>query len=163
MEPQPVGDSRSRWRVLAVVAIVVVGLLLGGWWLLNRSESPRSVQSSVVAQETHTSGKSASSSKRTGIDPVSGLAWIAVDALPKQARETLARIDKGGPFPYDKDGVVFDNRERILPLKPSGYYHEYTVVTPGAGDRGARRIITGKGGEFYWTADHYAHFSRIDR
>ncbi|MGF1426032.1 ribonuclease domain-containing protein [Kitasatospora sp. LaBMicrA B282] len=82
--------------------------------------------------------------------------------LPGQAQDTLALIGRGGPFPYRSDGVVFDNRERRLPAEPRGYYHEYTVTTPGAADRGARRIVTGQGGERYWTADHYASFRRID-
>jgi ribonuclease T1 len=70
-------------------------------------------------------------------------------------------IEAGGPFPYDRDGVVFENREGLLPARPSGYYHEYTVPTPGADDRGARRIVEGSGGELYWTADHYQTFERI--
>jgi ribonuclease T1 len=81
--------------------------------------------------------------------------------LPPQARETLHLIRAGGPFPYAKDGVVFGNYERVLPRKPRGYYHEYTVPTPGAHDRGARRIITGRAGELYYTDDHYRTFKRI--
>jgi ribonuclease T1 len=88
---------------------------------------------------------------------------ISVDQLPKQARDTLALIDRGGPFPYRQDGVVFQNRERRLPRQPSGYYHEYTVKTPGSPDRGARRIVTGSRGEFYYTADHYDTFARVIR
>jgi ribonuclease T1 len=91
-------------------------------------------------------------------------AWageIALRELPLEARQTLARIDAGGPFPYARDGAVFRNRERLLPAKASGYYREYTVRTPGARDRGARRIVAGKGGERYYTADHYRSFLRI--
>lgn len=94
---------------------------------------------------------------------------IAVDALPPQARETLALIRRGGPFPYRKDGSVFRNREQRLPLRARGYYSEYTVPTPGRRDRGARRIVAGKGatgspatsGEYYYTDDHYETFRRI--
>jgi len=86
---------------------------------------------------------------------------VAVSELPPEARATLALIDQGGPFPFDQDGVVFQNRERILPRQPSGYYHEYTVVTPGADDRGARRIVTGKAGEQFYTDDHYASFREV--
>lgn len=86
---------------------------------------------------------------------------IRVDQLPPQAHDTLALIAEGGPFPYRQDGVVFQNREGSLPSRPSGYYHEYTVKTPGASDRGARRIITGGGGEMYYTDDHYVTFKRI--
>ena len=72
-------------------------------------------------------------------------------------------IDAGGPYRYDRDGVVFENRERILPAQERGYYREYTVPTPGEDDRGARRIVTGGEGQYYWTEDHYASFERIDR
>jgi len=86
---------------------------------------------------------------------------VQVDDLPREARETLALIKQGGPFPYKRDGVVFGNRERRLPAEPSGYYREYTVPTPGARDRGARRIVSGAPGEFYYTDDHYNTFRRI--
>jgi ribonuclease T1 len=92
-----------------------------------------------------------------------GYKAISAARLPKEARQTLALIDRGGPFPYRQDGVVFQNREDHLPRQRSGYYHEYTVVTPGSPDRGARRIITGAGGEFYYTADHYDTFLRVIR
>ena len=86
---------------------------------------------------------------------------IAALALPKEARDTLTTIKKGGPFPYSKDGTTFSNREHALPKRGRGYYHEYTVKTPGARNRGARRIIAGAPGEYYYTDDHYATFKRI--
>jgi ribonuclease T1 len=94
---------------------------------------------------------------------------VALADLPPQARETLALIKKGGPFPYRKDGTTFQNREKRLPIRPRGYYREYTVRTPGSRDRGARRIVSGAGGngdhatsgEYYYTADHYETFRRI--
>src|SRR6516164_9181314 len=89
---------------------------------------------------------------------------IAVEALPPEARHTLERIHEGGPFPYSRDGVVFNNRERILPARPRGYYHEYTVPTPGQKTRGARRIICGGDvgslAECYYSDDHYRTFRR---
>ncbi len=97
------------------------------------------------------------------LDPTSGLPWVREDELPVEAQGTLALIDQGGPFPYDKDGATFGNFEALLPDHQRGYYDEYTVITPGSKDRGARRIITGDGGEFYWTQDHYQSFSRIAR
>lgn len=83
--------------------------------------------------------------------------------LPQEALETLGLIEAGGPFPYRKDGSVFQNREKQLPRMPSGYYREYTVRTPGSRDRGARRIIAGGNPPevFYYTADHYRSFKRI--
>ncbi len=88
---------------------------------------------------------------------------VAATSLPPEARQTLALIERGGPFPYDQDGVVFENREGLLPDHDPGYYHEYTVPTPGSPDRGARRIISGSAGELYYTDDHYRSFERIDR
>ncbi|MEU5682527.1 ribonuclease [Streptomyces venezuelae] len=88
---------------------------------------------------------------------------ICLSALPSQAHDTLDLIEKGGPYPYPQDGTVFQNREGELPQQSSGYYHEYTVVTPGSDDRGARRIVTGeKSQEDYYTADHYASFDLVD-
>lgn len=94
-----------------------------------------------------------------------------VDArdLPPEARQVLAQIRQGGPFRHVRDGVTFYNRERLLPVRARGYYTEYTVPTPGARNRGARRIVAGKGdtgspatsGEYWYTADHYASFRRI--
>jgi guanyl-specific ribonuclease Sa len=80
--------------------------------------------------------------------------------LPPEARETLALIARGGPYPYRQDGVVFGNYEHLLPNQPRGWYHEYTVETPGAHDRGARRIITGGNPPevYYYTDDHYRSF-----
>ena len=86
---------------------------------------------------------------------------VRVADLPKEARETLVLIRAGGPFPYARDGVVFGNREGLLPKRNRGYYREYTVKTPGARDRGARRIVAGANGEFYYTDDHYRSFKRI--
>jgi ribonuclease T1 len=90
---------------------------------------------------------------------------INVRDLPPEAKHTLRLIQQGGPFPYDKDGSVFGNYERLLPKRARGYYHEYTVKTPYARNRGARRIIAGGDRppyyEFYYTDDHYASFKRI--
>jgi ribonuclease T1 len=86
---------------------------------------------------------------------------IRAAELPPEARQVMRLIDQGGPFPYRRDGVVFGNYEKRLPLRFRGYYHEYTVPTPGAHDRGARRIISGNEGERYYTPDHYRHFLSI--
>jgi len=90
---------------------------------------------------------------------------IRVVELPVEARDLLARIRDGGPFRYDRDGVVFGNREHQLPAEPRGYYHEYTVQTPGAKNRGARRIVCGgpkKAPEACdYTGDHYQTFARV--
>jgi ribonuclease T1 len=91
---------------------------------------------------------------------------VSLAALPPEARQTHRLILAGGPFPYDKDGTVFFNRERLLPPRPRGQYREYTVRTPGARNRGARRIVCGglpptQPEACFYTADHYASFKRI--
>ncbi|WP_427914225.1 ribonuclease domain-containing protein [Ramlibacter sp. MMS24-I3-19] len=98
--------------------------------------------------------------------PVDGSpATIRVPELPRQGRETYELIRQGGPFPYDKDGSVFGNRERQLPAARRGYWREYTVATPGSRDRGARRIVCGGPARMpdtcYYTADHYSSFRKI--
>lgn len=88
---------------------------------------------------------------------------ICYSRLPAQAYDTLRLIDAGGPFPYRQDGGVFQNREGVLPSQSNGYYHEYTVKTPGSSDRGARRIVTGqRNNEDYYTSNHYASFSLVN-
>lgn len=91
-----------------------------------------------------------------------GFATIVKDDLPREGQMTLDLIKQGGPFAYRKDGTVFQNREKRLPVKPRGYYREYTVPTPGIAGRGARRIVAGSRGEFYYTDDHYRTFKLIE-
>lgn len=87
---------------------------------------------------------------------------VALSSLPAPAAQTVALIQRGGPYPYAQDGVVFGNYQHLLPSHPSGYYHEYTVPTPGAESRGTRRLITGAGGQYYYTGDHYESFYQVD-
>jgi ribonuclease T1 len=92
-------------------------------------------------------------------------AIVKMAELPRQGQQTYELIRMGGPFPYGKDGTVFGNRERLLPVERRGYYREYTVKTPGSRDRGARRIVCGGPRQAphacYYTADHYASFRKI--
>ena len=111
-------------------------------------------------------GGSVVSTVQAKTDPAFEVPTVSLQALPPEARDTHRLILSGGPFPHDKDGTVFGNRERLLPGKPRGFYREYTVETPKAKNRGARRIVCG--GEppvrpevCYYTADHYASFARI--
>ena len=90
-----------------------------------------------------------------------GLPEIAAGQLPAEARQTLALVRRGGPFPYERDGTVFGNFERLLPKRERGYYREYTVPTPGVKSRGARRLVVGRGGETYYTDDHYRSFRSV--
>lgn len=124
--------KQAAWWLSCLVAILV----LAAWQVGNARDS---------SQETAKVGS----------------ASINIADLPPEGRATLELIKKGGPFPYRKDGSIFGNRERILPRQARGYYREYTVKTPGSRDRGARRIIAGEVGEYYYTSDHYASFQRI--
>jgi ribonuclease T1 len=119
------------------------------------------VQSSRAQSTRQSTQAQASAVRQDATDPVSGLNWTTVSTLPKQGQQTYRLILKGGPFPYAKDGVVFQNREAVLPRRSRGSYHEYTVKTPGSSDRGARRIVCAALPECYYTGDHYASFQRI--
>lgn len=125
----------------------VTTLAFGPTTVLERVASPTTGPAPVRTTATITAPK--------------GMGRVSATALPEEARETLALVDAGGPFPYRQDGSVFQNRERLLPTKPAGYYREYTVVTPGEDDRGAQRIVAGREGERYYTADHYESFRLV--
>lgn len=90
-----------------------------------------------------------------------GMPVLTVSQLPGQALTTLRLIAAGGPFPYSEDDAVYRNYSGALPRERYGYYHEFTVVTPGSATRGARRVVTGSGGEDYYTGDHYTTFEWI--
>ena len=117
----------------------------------------------VSGRADRASDRSSDRASRQGAD---GLGTVAVADLPAEARQTLALICEGGPYPYEKDGTVFGNYERKLPRQRRGYYTEYTVRTPQVRSRGARRIIAGgpdgRPTEFYYTDDHYQTFRRIE-
>ncbi len=146
---------RSTWTTLALVVGCV--LLAAVWWMgRSASQAPATAPASAPARAPASAAATAPATA-----PASGLPTIAESALPRQARDTLALIRSGGPFPYRQDGGTFQNRERQLPRRATGYYREYTVETPGSPDRGPRRIIAGRDGDLFWTADHYDHFQQI--
>jgi ribonuclease T1 len=151
---------RQRTLVGLLAAVLAA---VGGWWLgSTTAEEPSPAPAAATVTVTVTvTPEQGSPPVPSGNDPESGLGWIAPADLPPEARETLELIEAGGPFPYDRDGVVFQNREGILPDERRGYYREYTVPTPGSDDRGARRIVAGMEGELYYTEDHYDSFWRI--
>jgi ribonuclease T1 len=147
----------NRRRITAALIGLLV-LVLGGWLVKD------AVGGGSPASPTPSSSASAppkGSAAVPGTD--SGLPVKALSTLPPQAGDTWKLIEKGGPYPYPRnDDVVFENREKRLPGKKSGYYHEYTVKTPGSADRGARRLITGQAHELYYTGDHYGSFVVVD-
>jgi ribonuclease T1 len=143
-----------RWRrpQLALLALVLaIGIGYG-------ANALRHDGSTSGASTTSTSATRSSATAKSSV--AAGL--VALSSLPSQASDTVRLIQRGGPFPYSQDGVVFGNNEKLLPLHDRGYYHEYTVITPGADTRATRRIITGSAGEFYYTGDHYETFQRVD-
>lgn len=136
----------NRKRLLAFATLVIAVVVL--------------VVAMVSGQQAATTTTAPAAAVSAPSNP-SGLPAVNASQLPKEARQTLALIAKGGPFPYERDGVNFGNFEGLLPKKTGGFYKEYTVVTPGESDRGARRIIAGKDGAKYYTADHYESFKFI--
>jgi ribonuclease T1 len=155
---------KGQRTIVGLLAALLAAAL--GWWLgttTTDESTPAATATVTVTVKAATAESPAEPAPETATDPASGLAWIAVAALPAEGRETLELIDAGGPYPYERDGIVFQNREGILPDESRGYYREYTVPTPGSDDRGARRIVTGSGGELYYTEDHYESFRRIRR
>lgn len=130
------------WKPLLVLAIVVVAL----WWS-RQAHTPAPAPPASAPAATANDGNGAT----------------LPTFLPPEAHDTLALIARGGPFPHRQDGVVFGNYEGLLPKQPRGYYHEYTVDTPGAHNRGTRRIITGgiPPEVYYYTDDHYRSFRQF--
>lgn len=115
----------------------------------------------VQAPQAHSAPQAVLAPEAAAHTPRSKLPQVQRKNLPSEAQTTLRLIEQGGPFPYSRDGVTFQNRERRLPLKSDGHYREYTVRTPGASDRGARRIIHGAPNEYYYTPDHYRSFQEV--
>ncbi|MEU4067511.1 ribonuclease domain-containing protein [Streptomyces wedmorensis] len=152
----------------AVLALLAgVSLLLTGCSGGEAAQAPRagtavsSAPASAAATPSETPTPSRAPASAATPSRASTLPVVRVADLPPEARETLRLIEQGGPFPYAKDGAVFGNFERVLPRRARGYYHEYTVRTPGERDRGARRIVTGRSGETYYTDDHYQSFREV--
>ena len=165
-----------------LAALVVVVALVGAWALGGRAlnggpsapasataTAGRPAASQASARATSSPSRATQTTTRpASTDPASGLAWVELATLPKQVADTLAEIEAGPPYPYpNNDGVVYHNYNRVLPVRGDGYYHEFTVKTPGSSDRGARRVVTGGAnlgrstGEYFYTGDHYNSFVRI--
>ncbi len=162
-------SSRSTTRLAQVIGgfvliLVAIWVVLGGpggeGGSSGSGEPSRSVSASPAAGASPSSA--AGESPGSAQTPASGLATIPESQLPQEGRETLALIHAGGPFPYDRDGITFHNREGILPPQDRGYYSEYTVPTPGLDHRGAKRIVCGEAMDCYYTQDHYASFAQIE-
>jgi ribonuclease T1 len=180
--------STPRLRIVVAAVLVAVVCVVGGAFALGGGSSSTlvptelqvtsaitdaSTSTTLALAPTTTAGRGTTIKPTTTTRPTtnkgtaagardgSGLLIVTPAQLPAEARRTLALIASGGPYPYERDGIEFGNREGRLPKRASGYYHEYTVVTPGSGDRGARRVIAGANGERYYTGDHYETFVRV--
>ncbi|HET8627935.1 MAG TPA: ribonuclease domain-containing protein [Thermomicrobiales bacterium] len=165
------GRGRARGAILAMLgALAVVAALLagcGGVGTATPGAAPLATATALPATAVPRGDRAAPTATRT-VAPTrgraaDGLPTIALAQLPPEAQETIRLIDRGGPFPYSRDGITFSNREGLLPPEPDGYYREYTVVTPGSADRGARRIVAGRDGALYYSDDHYTSFKRVVR
>lgn len=145
--------TRRQHPLIWIAALLAIAI--GTYWQQrDHTEKPAELPKVEKPAQARETGKPASSQR---IDDV-----VRDAGERAELQKTLDLIARGGPFPYRNDGGVFSNRERRLPEQGRGYYREYTVVTPGAPNRGARRVIRGNGGETYYTRDHYRTFARID-
>jgi ribonuclease T1 len=153
-----------KWNRTTITAVVIAFATIIATSFIIKWTFDHDGETITLAGGDTTSQSPSATVHRGDTDPVSGLPWILEEELPVEGQATLALIDQGGPFPFPgKDGSTFGNFEGLLPDHRRGYYHEYTVITPGSSDRGGRRIITGDAGEFYWTSNHYKSFDRISR
>lgn len=139
---------RNPRLLITAIALLLLGLVVNHF--MQRPPPPQ------FAPDLQNTPAASAPTVRSGGSDSDGLPAF----LPAEARQTIALIQRGGPFPHRQDGSTFGNREQQLPQRPRGYYREYTVDTPGAGNRGARRIVTGGNppDAWYYTDDHYASF-----
>ena len=142
------------WPLL--LAVLLVTFLVG----CSRLDDPATASAGPIPSATSTAPASVTTDYPFAVEPPAD--WtgdsVTLSHLPVEALEALVRIASDGPFPYDQDGAVFQNREGILPLRDRGTYAEYTVETPGSGDRGARRFVVDDDTWVYYTDDHYDSF-----
>lgn len=151
--------------LVVLLALAVVGGLAWQSFGSSSADAPtlgRSADAVATAPDTQDAGETQDTGQIAPVETEIVYDWVvSVDELPDEAIDTLLMIDRDGPYPYSKDGSVFQNREGLLPDADRGYYREFTVDTPGSPDRGARRIVAGDRGELFYTADHYDSFAQI--
>ena len=149
-------------RAWAFSSIVVVSAILGA---CNKDGSRGATEASGASASQAPVQSASDAAAASGTHEAAPLATVTKKQLPGEAAETLRLIKAGGPYPYRDDGVLFRNSAGLLPQHPRGYYHTYTVRTPGSTDRGQRRIVCGgprkQTGDCYYTEDYYANFKRI--
>ncbi|MDP9188580.1 MAG: hypothetical protein M3O25_04955 [Actinomycetota bacterium] len=148
----------TRGGVLAALALLALYALLGGESDLGSDENTGSTRATTTVESPTPQADQSEPAEASDAGPVAGFSEEESAGIAG----TLAAIESGGELPYDQDGDAFQNREGRLPSQPQGYYREYTVITPGSDDRGARRLVIGDGGETFYTRDHYDSFIEID-
>lgn len=167
-------DRRTRTRIVAVILAAVLVLSLAGSLLSTAGsgdDGGADQSQSLVTDQSLLPGPDDGGDEGTVTEDTvtedtaparySDLPVVYVSELPDEAIDTILLIDRGGPFPFDRDGITFFNREGLLPANPEGWYKEYTVITPGEDDRGARRIVVGQDGAVFYTDDHYESFREV--
>jgi ribonuclease T1 len=153
-------------RKLRTILVVLVLLALAWGWqqgeFAPRPDAPPAIESGSPPRAAPGSGADTDTPEPP--PAVADRGGRLPSFLPPEAADTLALIERGGPFPYRQDGSTFQNREHRLPQRPRGHYREYTVRTPGLGHRGPRRIVTGGDPpqDYWYTDDHYASFRRFE-
>jgi ribonuclease T1 len=150
-----VGIKPSSWKQVILYLVVLVAAYFIFSLASGSSIFPNCAPAAPVPEQEIPAATVNQTTESTGAGVIN------VADLPPEGRTTLGLIKSDGPFPYSKDGTMFSNYEGLLPAKPGGYYHEYTVITPGSHDRGACRIVAGGSGEYYYTDDHYRSFRLI--
>ena len=153
-------NIKKLWPLGLVLVILLVGYLVP---TLGGDGDDTSGADSAVDADAALESEGATQASADAEPPLqfTDLPPISIDQLPGEALDTLDLIGSGGPYPFDRDDLVFENREGLLPDQELGHYREYTVITPGENDRGARRIVAGADGELFYTADHYSSFSEV--
>lgn len=181
------GGTMTRRTLQILVVVLSLALLAACFRIYSMSsENKSTANNGTVSTQKNSSNRSAANASGSSSPSVqnvapnnnamgqgnhyaNGITTIDYAALPKEAQTVIQMIQKRASFPYRQDGQTFSNRERVLPSQSRGYYQEYTVPTPGADNRGARRIVSGLGntgdnatsGEYYYTSDHYRSFARV--
>lgn len=155
-------------RRILVAVVLVVATIASILWDRHQASATHAADPRPAAQQSPATeppvAEPASAAAAAAIEPRNDLSsLIPSDSERTAVLATLAAIADCGPYPHDRDGIVFRNRERLLPIRQQRYYREFTVRTPGRRDRGPRRLVVGRDGEVYYTRDHYASFVRIDQ
>jgi ribonuclease T1 len=156
------GLGRGMWDAAVVsMRVRLAAALIGLIAVSGCAGATTGTGTGAAGEEQQAAAESIRYADLAPAEPTTDLETMKVEQLPPEGIDTLELIASNGPFPYDEDGSTFSNREGILPQQPKGFYAEYTVITPGSDDRGARRIVGGDDGSRFYTSDHYSSFREV--